>query len=135
MPLPRALARFNRVATNRLLGALAPYLPGFGVIIHHGRRSGREYRTPVNIFRHGDRYVVALTYGPDADWVRNVVAAGGCLLETRGRVLRLTRPRLVHDEGRLRVPPPVRLILGLANVSDFLELAPEEQDSDRPDRG
>jgi deazaflavin-dependent oxidoreductase (nitroreductase family) len=135
MPLPRALARFNRVATNRLLGALAPYLPTFGVIIHHGRKSGREYRTPVNVFRHRDWYVVALTYGPGADWVRNVVAAGGCLLETRGRVIRLTHPRLVHDESRLRVPLPVRLVLGLINVSNFLELAPETLDSNGPGRG
>ena len=126
MPLPRAIARTNRRVTNRLLGGLATRLPLFGVVVHTGRRSRRQYRTPVNVFRRGDRYIIALTYGSNADWVRNVQADGGCTLETRGRTLHLSRPRLFHDEGRHAVPTPVRLILGLINVSDFLELILDE---------
>ena len=104
MPLPRSVARVNRRVTNRLLGGLATRLPGFGVVVHTGRTSGRQYRTPVNLFRRGDRFVIALTYGPDADWVRNVLAEGGCTLETRGQTLPLSRPRLFHDEGRAPCP-------------------------------
>jgi deazaflavin-dependent oxidoreductase (nitroreductase family) len=122
MPLPRPVARFNRHVTNRLLGPLAPYLPGFGVIIHVGRKSHRVYRTPVNIFRRPGGYVIALTYGPDSDWVHNVLAKGGAILETRGRTLRLTRPRLVHDETRRAVPPILRLVGALGHVADFLYL-------------
>jgi deazaflavin-dependent oxidoreductase (nitroreductase family) len=129
MPLPRSVARANRRVTNRLLGGLATRLPWFGVVIHIGRKSRRQYRTPVNVFRRGDRYVIALTYGSDADWVRNVLADGGCTLETRGRALRLSRPRLFQDESRYAVPAPARLILGLINVSDFLELALEHEGS------
>ena len=116
MPLPRTVASFNRIVTNPLLGRLAPHLPGFGVVIHTGRKSGREYRTPVNVFRRGDRYVIALTYGPDSDWVRNVQAAGKCSLVTRGRLLDLTQPRLFHDDRRLAVPAPVRVILRLVEI-------------------
>ena len=122
MPLPRSIARINRRVTNRLLGGLATRLPGFGVVVHTGRKSRRQYRTPVNLFRRGDRFIIALTYGPNADWVRNVLAEGGCTLETRGRALRLSRPRLYHDESRRYVPAPVRLVLGMVNVCDFLEL-------------
>jgi len=122
MPLPRSIARINRRVTNRLLGGLATRLPGFGVVVHTGRKSHRHYRTPVNLFRRGDRFIIALTYGPNADWVRNVLAEGGCTLETRGRALRLSRPRLYHDESRRAVPAPVRLVLGMVNVCDFLEL-------------
>jgi deazaflavin-dependent oxidoreductase (nitroreductase family) len=122
MPLPRAIARFNRVVTNRILGPLAPLLPGFGVVIHEGRKTHRLRRTPVNVFRRPGGYVIALTYGPDSDWVRNVLASGGCELETRRRRLQLTQPRLVHDEQRRAVPPPIRLVGGLGNVSDFLDL-------------
>ncbi len=122
MPAPRWLARVNRRVTNRLLGPLAPRLPGFGVVVHTGRKTHRRYRTPVNVFRRADGYVIALTYGPDADWVRNVLASGGCTLETRGRTLRLTRPRLFHDERRRAVPLPVRLVLGVLRIGDFLEL-------------
>ena len=123
MPLPRWLARFNRHATNRLLGPLAPRLPWLGIVIHRGRRSGRIYRTPVNVFRTAGGYVIALTYGPDAEWVRNVITAGGCELETRGKVLRLVEPRIVVDPRRRLVPAWVGLILGRVGVSHFLLLA------------
>jgi deazaflavin-dependent oxidoreductase (nitroreductase family) len=126
MPLPSGLARFNRVVTNRVLGVLAPYAPGFGRVIHSGRKSGCLYRTPVNVFPHGERYVFALTYGAKTDWVRNVLAADGCLLETRGRVVRLKQPRVVRDERRRAVPRPVRRILGLVDVADFLELSVDQ---------
>src|ERR1700730_6879388 len=122
MPLPRAIARFNRHVTNRILSPLARYLPGFGVIIHVGRTSHRVYRTPVNVFRRPGGYVVALTYGPGSDWVRNVLASGGCTLETRGRTVRLIRPRLVHDETRRTVPALLRAIRALGHGAGFLFL-------------
>ncbi len=127
MPLPRSIARVNRRVTNRLLGGLAQRLPGFGVVVHTGRKSRRQYRTPVNVFRRGDRFTIALTYGPNTDWVRNVIAHDGCALETRGQTLRLSRPRLFHDESRHAVPAPVRLVLGIVKVSDFLELTVDDE--------
>jgi hypothetical protein len=78
MAFGRRMAAVNRRITNRVTGPLAPRLPGFGVIVHAGRTSGRMYRTPVNVFRVPGGYLVALTYGTNSEWVRNVVAAGGC---------------------------------------------------------
>src|SRR5262245_4348395 len=132
MPLSQSVARFNKKVTNRLLGPLATRLPGFGVVVHTGRKSHRQYRTPVNVFQRAGKYIIALTYGPDTDWVRNVLASGGCLLETRGRLLRLSRPRLFHDERRRSMPPPVRLVLGLSHVYDFLEFTPGAEPEVRP---
>jgi len=122
MPLPRAVARFNRRVTNRVLGPLAPFLPGFGVVVHRGRKTGRCYRTPVNVFPRPGGYVVALTYGPESDWVRNVLADGGCVLETRGHARRLTAPRLLHDEQHRAMPVPLRLAGAVGHVDDFLDL-------------
>jgi deazaflavin-dependent oxidoreductase (nitroreductase family) len=122
MPLPRSVARFNRRATNRVLGPLARVLPSFGIISHRGRRSGRVFHTPVNVFRQRDGLLVALTYGPQSDWVRNVLAAGGCTLETRGHTLRLRNPRILHDPTHRAVPPILRPLGRLGNVSDFLQL-------------
>jgi deazaflavin-dependent oxidoreductase (nitroreductase family) len=116
------MATVNRYVTNRVLGGPATRLPGFGVVHHVGRRSGREYRTPVNVFRTPGGYVFALTYGSRAEWVRNVLAADGCELVTRGRRVRLASPRLLHDERRSMMPAHVRVVLGLAHVSEFLEL-------------
>ncbi|NMH99721.1 nitroreductase family deazaflavin-dependent oxidoreductase [Pseudonocardia acidicola] len=121
-PLPRAVARFNRKVLNHVTTPIASWLPGFGVVVHRGRRSGRTYRTPVNVFPTSHGYVVALTYGPGADWVRNVAAAGGCVLHTGRRHLHLTEPRVFHDESRRDTPLVVRRILGLTGVADFLEL-------------
>ena len=122
MPAPRWLARFNLRVTNRILGPLALHMPGMGVIVHVGRKTGRVHRTPVLIFRQGSRVVVALTYGRDSEWVRNVSARNGCVLETQGQSLILDTPYLYRDEQRHAMPGLVRFILGLLNVSDFLEL-------------
>ena len=130
MAIPRTVGRWNKAGLNRVTRHIAPWLPGFGVVVHRGRRSGRRYRTPVNVFATTDGYRFALTYGPDTDWVRNVLAAGGCLLETRGRAIRLVAPRLYHDERRLGIRPLERQILRLLGVADFLVL--RTADADRP---
>jgi deazaflavin-dependent oxidoreductase (nitroreductase family) len=123
MPLPKGLARFNRWVTNPVTRTFAGHLPGFAIVIHRGRTSGRRYRTPVNAFARPDGgYALALTYGPDSQWVRNVVAQGGCTLETTGRRVEMTNPQVVHDPSRRPVPPPVRAILALMGVEYFLEL-------------
>jgi deazaflavin-dependent oxidoreductase (nitroreductase family) len=126
MPAPRWLARVNLHVTNRILGPLATRMPGMGVVVHVGRKTGRVYRTPVIVFRQGDRFVIALTYGRESEWVRNVVAQGGCELETRGHRLRLANPYLYRDEKRCAVPAFVRIMLGVLNVSDFLELTVQD---------
>jgi deazaflavin-dependent oxidoreductase (nitroreductase family) len=122
MAIPRTVGRWNKAGLNRVTRHIAPWLPGFGVVVHRGRRSGRRYRTPVNVFATTDGYRFALTYGPDTDWVRNVLAAGGCELETRGRTVRLVAPRLYHDERRHGIRPFERQVLRLLGVADFLVL-------------
>jgi deazaflavin-dependent oxidoreductase (nitroreductase family) len=123
MPIPHRMRQVNRAALNKVTRPLFRWLPGMGVVVHRGRRSGRQYQTPVNVFpRPGGRYVVALTYGPDTDWCKNVLAAGGCELLSGGRIIELTSPRLFHDENRREIRVVERAILGLLGVNDFLEL-------------
>jgi deazaflavin-dependent oxidoreductase (nitroreductase family) len=124
MPLPKGLARFNLVATNQVSKHVAGRLPGFAMVTHVGRRSGTVRQTPVNVFRHGERHVIALTYGADSQWVKNVLAAGSCEIETRGKRIALDRPELVHDPEQRLVPAPVRPILRAIRVDDFLVLSP-----------
>jgi deazaflavin-dependent oxidoreductase (nitroreductase family) len=122
MPAPRWLARLNLHVTNRILGPLALRMSGMGVIEHVGRKTQRVHRTPVLIFRQGNHFVIALTYGRESEWVKNVVTQNGCVLETQGRRLQLTSPYLYCDDKRRAMPAFVRFMLGLLNVSDFLEL-------------
>ncbi|HMF82277.1 MAG TPA: nitroreductase family deazaflavin-dependent oxidoreductase [Acidimicrobiia bacterium] len=124
MAIPRAVARINRDVTNHVSRPLARHLPGFAVVTHVGRRSGRTYRTPVNMFRDGERYVFALTYGADSQWVKNVMAAGSCEVRTQGTTVRLCEPRIFTDPDRRLVPAPVRLVLRILDVSDFLSMRP-----------
>jgi deazaflavin-dependent oxidoreductase (nitroreductase family) len=119
----RWLAAFNLAVTNRITSRFAAWLPGFGIITHVGRKSGNVYRTPVNVFRAPNGFLVALTYGTQSEWVKNVLAAGGCQLETRGRRYQLTAPTIVHDRTRRRFPLPVRIILGLVGANDFMQLS------------
>jgi deazaflavin-dependent oxidoreductase (nitroreductase family) len=122
MPIPKRVAHFNKRVTNRVTIHVASWMPGFAIVTHIGRRSGRGYRTPVNVFREDDRYVFALTYGADSEWVRNVLDNGGCKIETRRTVVELRNPELFTDPTRHVVPIPARWILRLINVTEFLAL-------------
>jgi deazaflavin-dependent oxidoreductase (nitroreductase family) len=115
---------FTVAVVNPVSRLLAGHLPLFGVVHHRGRRTGTAYRAPVNVFRDGDDYIVALTYSSQVDWVRNVLAAGHCELETGGRVVRLTDPVLFIDPRRRLMPFPVRQFLALVNVTEFMRLRP-----------
>ena len=122
MPIPRIVRRWNKAGLNKVTRRVAPWMPGLGVVIHRGRRSGRVYQTPVTVFAARDGYVLALTYGPDTDWVKNILAAGGCELRTRGRTIQVTAPRLYHDETRQAIRPVERQVLRAIRVADFLSL-------------
>ena len=98
----RWVAAFNLAVTNRITSRFANRLPGFGILTHVGRKSGRLYRTPVNVFRAPEGFLIALTYGRESEWVKNVVAAGGCQLETRGVLYQLSAPTIVHDPAEFQ---------------------------------
>jgi deazaflavin-dependent oxidoreductase (nitroreductase family) len=119
----RWVAAFNLAVTNRITSRFAARLPGFGILTHTGRKSGRVYRTPVNVFRIPEGFLVALTYGRESEWARNVIAAGACQLETRGVQYRLSAPTIVHDPTRRRFPIPVRIVLRLIGANDFMQLS------------
>jgi deazaflavin-dependent oxidoreductase (nitroreductase family) len=116
------LAAFHRAVTNRITIRFVGRLPGFGIVTSVGRKSGKLYRTPVNVFREPDGFLIALTYGPDSGWVKNVLAADGCELETRGVRYQLSSAIVIHDPSRRRFPPLVRVILRLIAAYDFLQL-------------
>jgi deazaflavin-dependent oxidoreductase (nitroreductase family) len=119
----RWVAAFNLAVTNRITSRFAARLPGFGILTHVGRKSGRVYRTPVNVFRVPEGFLIALTYGRDSEWVKNVLAAGGCEVKTRGRKYQLSTPTVVHDPTRRRFPAPVRVVLRLVGADEYMELS------------
>src|SRR5580698_5287992 len=118
----RWVAAFNLAVTNRITSRFAARLPGFGILTHVGRKSGKVYRTPVNVFRAQEGFLIALTYGRESEWVRNVIAAGACELETRGVQYKVSPPTIGHDPTRRRFPAFVRIVLWLIGANDFMQL-------------
>jgi deazaflavin-dependent oxidoreductase (nitroreductase family) len=119
------MASFNKAVTNRLVSHIAGWAPGFALITHVGRHTGRTYTTPVNVFKRDGGYLFALTYGK-AEWVRNVLEAGRCSMRTRRRSFELANPRYFTDVERALVPAPARWILTLIDVEEFLAMESRE---------
>src|SRR3954453_16933906 len=71
----------NRLTTRAPRSGHGP----FSLVRHVGRRSGRQYETPLILARVPGGFVAELTYGPDVDWDKNVVPAGGCTVDHQGR--------------------------------------------------
>lgn len=116
------LRPFTTRVFNPFSRRVAGWLPGFGILTYTGRKSGRRYRTPINVFKLVDHYVFALTYGSEVNWVQNVLAAGGCELRTSGRDVRLVEPELLVDPAGRLVPLPVRLFMRLNRVTEYLRM-------------
>jgi deazaflavin-dependent oxidoreductase (nitroreductase family) len=91
MQLPQWLARFNRHVTNPIQRLWAGWIPAHGILAHVGRRSGKSYRTPLVVFSAdiGGRpgIAISLTYGPNRDWLKNIIAAGGGRMQRYGKPL------------------------------------------------
>jgi deazaflavin-dependent oxidoreductase (nitroreductase family) len=108
MRVPRAVAKFNRRITNPVARSLTPWLPCLGTLEHVGRKSGRHYRTPLLVFKTQDGFVILIGYGPQTDWLKNVLASGPTVLHKRGKALALGSPRIVSkaDAAPLVTPGP-----------------------------
>jgi deazaflavin-dependent oxidoreductase (nitroreductase family) len=98
MQLPQGLARFNRHVTNPIQRMWAGWLPAFAIVEHVGRRSGKQYRTPVNVFSTNvdgkPGVAILLTYGPDRDWLKNLTGAGGGRMRRNGKSFGIADPRV-----------------------------------------
>lgn len=123
MPIPDGIARLNRYVANPLTRTFAGRIPPFAIVYHRGRKSGRIFQTPIMAYESEAGYVIALTYGPDRDWVKNVLHTGGCYLGVRGKRIRLDQPEiLAGSAGMAYMPAVVRAVLKRIQVNKFLRL-------------
>jgi deazaflavin-dependent oxidoreductase (nitroreductase family) len=86
---------FNKVAI-RLAGHR--FLPLWAVLRHRGRKSGRQYAIPIAVIPTGATFIIALPWGPETDWLRNVRAAQGCTIRWKGAGYECTEPILVGKD-------------------------------------
>lgn len=121
MPMPKTLAKVNRVVFNPVIRRVASRIPPMAILIHRGRNSGKYFRTPIFAFPTDDGFVIALVYGRNTDWERNVVTAGSCDLVYRNSCHALTDHRFIKkDEAETFIALPIRLALRLLRVDTFL---------------
>ena len=119
-----AVRRFNRRYFNPMMlkHAGTTYSP-FAVIRHVGRQSGKPYATPIIAQPMGERFVFALTYGPNVDWYRNILAAGECALLRRGKEYQLENPvTLEQEDGLLAFPRVLRSVLRFNQVEHYFSM-------------
>ena len=94
-----------------------------GVIRHKGRRSGREYATPIWAVPTTEGIVISLPFGEGADWLKNVLAAGRATIETRGETWAVAEPEVIDREAAwASLPRRARLLFGLAGIERYLKL-------------
>jgi deazaflavin-dependent oxidoreductase (nitroreductase family) len=122
--LLRWVRRFNRAVFNRAVVRLAGRRGApIALVRHRGRRSGRDYTTPVVAVRAGEQFFIALTYGPGTDWCRNVLAAGGATLIAGGIAYAVRAPEIAGQADALPAfPLLLRLGCRLLGIREFLAL-------------
>ena len=115
------IARFTSPVTMPLAGKR--WNPIFAVVEHRGRRTGRIYATPVAARRITDGFVIALAFGVQVDWYRNLVAGGGATIRWRGRTYRVSDPQRVDVETALAAFLPIqRLALRIGGVDGYIRV-------------
>ena len=95
MRVPRAVAKFNRRITNPLAVRFGGWAPLNGTLEHVGRKSGKTYQTPLNIFETADGFVVPIGYGLQSHWVQNALAGGPLTVHKAGRTIPVVDARIV----------------------------------------
>ena len=120
--LIRSVARVVNPLVLRFAGGR--HMPVLGILHHRGRRTGREYATPLGIRpAAGGGFVMPLTFGETAGWYRNIRAAGRCVVTWRGSDHVVTDPVIVDRAAALPAFPRYeRLALRLVGIGQFVWL-------------
>jgi deazaflavin-dependent oxidoreductase (nitroreductase family) len=100
---------FNKYIFNRVILRVAASGRGpFSVVYHTGRKSGRTYRTPVLASYVNDMVIIPLSYGEHVDWLKNVLAAGGCEIVRKDKKISATEPEVINPGVAYDVLPEKR---------------------------
>jgi|SRR6266516_1587625 len=115
---------FNKYTLNpATLNIAGNRLRIYSSVKHVGRRSGREYATPVVAEPLGDGFAIPLPYGANVDWHRNVMAAGKCTLRWNEQDYSLEKPEIITSSDALGAFPFVqRIIFSAGGIKQYVWL-------------
>jgi deazaflavin-dependent oxidoreductase (nitroreductase family) len=125
---------FNKHVTNKILGGFAKIgFASFSYIRHVGRKSGKTYTTVIMAWPLRGGFVIALTYGPNVDWLRNLEAAGGGSVRWHKKWFRLGKPERIDQQAALPAFPLfARALLSRIGAHDFVWLKVVDQAQPAP---
>jgi hypothetical protein len=119
MPIPKEVAVFNKYVANRFFLLFAGSIPPFAIVNHRGRKSSRSYRTPILGFPTMTGFIFALTYGRNVDWVKNLIASDGGILEYKGEETPICEIQICKmDDVKEIFPYWIRLSLSIISIED-----------------
>ena len=120
----RRLRIFVKHFVNPVLRNFAHSSHGpFALLQHVGRKSGKAYEIPIMVWKVDGGFVIALTYGPDVDWLRNPQAAGRGSLRWHKKEYVFQKPEPIEEKAALpALPPFIRFVLRLRGEHDFVKL-------------
>jgi EmrB/QacA subfamily drug resistance transporter/deazaflavin-dependent oxidoreductase (nitroreductase family) len=124
-PRARRVVRFAARFVNPLVLLVAGrrWMPVVGILHHRGRRTGREYATPIGMRPLGDGFVIPRTFGDNAAWYQNIKAAGEGRITYLGRHYRVVEPAVVdYATARPAFPRYERAQFRLIGINEYLRL-------------
>jgi deazaflavin-dependent oxidoreductase (nitroreductase family) len=108
-PLLAAVRLSNKYLLNPLMRRNAGQEDSYAAAIRHtGRKSGREYSTPVGADRVQDGFIIPLAYGTRVDWLQNVLAAGRATVTAEGETRDVTDPEIIDAATAFPMLSPKR---------------------------
>ena len=115
---------FNKYSLNHLTLLFAGSKIGpFSKLIHKGRKSGKTYQTPFVATFIDDTIIIPLTYGDQVDWLRNILATGGCEVVYRKERLLTTNPEVLHSREAINnLPKKRRRLFERFKLEKFLRM-------------
>ncbi len=96
----------------------------FALVRHIGRRSGKTYEIPVMVWPVKGGFMIALTYGRQVDWLRNLQAAAQGSLFWHKQEYVFQKPEIIDAKTALpALPSYTKRILQLLGTHDFVKLS------------
>lgn len=128
MDIGRRLSRGFRIFLKHTLNPLTLRLARAGIgplsiVRHVGRRSGKQYDTPLLLAPIAGGFVAELTYGPNVDWFQNVKTAGHCTIVRGDTQICVDRIEPMDgDAGRQAFPRAARILLRILRRRHYVHM-------------
>jgi EmrB/QacA subfamily drug resistance transporter/deazaflavin-dependent oxidoreductase (nitroreductase family) len=138
-PRARRVIRLAARIVNPLVLLVAGrrWMPVVGILHHRGRRSGRDYATPIGMRPLGEGFVIPRTFGDNAAWYQNLKAAGEGRITYLGRHHRVVEPEVIdYASARPAFPRYELAQFRLIGINEYLRLraVPDDMNHSRKEK-